>query len=763
MSDRIKLAVLGGSALATPLLIESLAAAHPAHAYLVALIGRDEERLRLVAAVAADMLSRHPEADFSIETHLQPETGLEGANFVLNQVRVGGLQGRAFDETFPRQFGIPGEETVGPGGFSNALRGIPVVLGFCRLIEQHAPDALLLNLTNPSSMIQYAIRRFTSVNVIGTCDSPVSLMEMVAAALQAPVGQLQFEMGGMHHFGWISGVRYQGQDRMPEIMQKLEALPKIGSDPEIVRAIGALPSTYLKYYFHPDRQLAATEGRTIRAHQLMALADQMLEDFRRWQPGAPPETLTRRGAVWYDKIVAPTLLALAEATSTELVLSSDNGQTLPFLPPQAIIEAPFALAGGKLGMARSASLPQDVQGMLAGNCAYEMLAAQAIAEKDYSLALRALTANLLVSNFNQARGILDLIWPQQEKAQIRVEIPKPAVAGEALKIPGLHYGDDLLERYDPPENDYAIITMEEPWELAVPRLGRPAAAVAFMRQLDWYRLEALERALPPVSAILAIGGGTPTDAAKYVAWKRHLPVDIFPSITSVDASVTKSIAARAGGHVTYIGHIVPRQVYVDFRLIRAAPARLNRSGVGDLICGHTALWDWKLAHQHTGEAYDPASVDTMQQWLDRIPAKAEAIRQVTDEGIRFIMEAFADVSIICRRFGSSRPQEASDHTFAYNAEYQTGKAFLHGELVALGTYVMACLQDNQAGRLPELYRSIGLLWQPSDIGLTRPEFEQTLRSLNWYQQNFGRRYSVLNERQVDEAFIQSILARLTFV
>jgi 6-phospho-beta-glucosidase len=763
MSDRLKLAVLGGSALATPLLVDRIAAAHPAHSYLVALIGRDKERLRLVAAVADDMLSRHPQADISIETHLQPEAGLEGADYVLNQIRVGGLQGRAFDETFPRQFGIPGEETVGPGGFSNALRGIPVVLEYCRLIEKHAPGALLLNLTNPSSIIQYAIRRYTSLNVIGTCDSPVSLMEMVAGALGVPVKQLQFEMGGMHHFGWISAVRHEGNDRLPEIMENLDTLPKLGSDPEIVRAIGALPSTYLKYYFHPDRQLAATEGRPIRAHQLMLLADQMLEDFGHWQPGAPPATLARRGAVWYDKIVAPTLLALSEKTSTELLLSSDNGQTLPFLPSQAIIEAPFAIADGKLGKARAASLPQDVQGMLAGNCAYEMLAAQAIAEGDYSLALRALTANLLVSNFNQARGILDLIWPQHEKSQLRVEIPKSVVAPEALKVPGLHYGDDLLEHYDPPEDDFAVITMEEPWDLAGQRLGRAAAAVAFMRELDWYRLEALERSLPTVSAVLAIGGGTPTDAAKYVAWKRHLPVDVFPSITSVDASVTKSIAARAGGHVTYIGYIVPRQVYVDFRLIRGAPPRLNRSGVGDLISGHTALWDWKLAHHHTGEAYDRASVEAMQQWLDRIPSKADAIRQVTDEGIRFIMEAFADVSIICRRFGSSRPQEASDHTFAYNAEYQTGKAFLHGELVALGTYVMASLQDNQAERLPDLYQSIGLLWQPLDIGLTRLEFEKTLRSLNWYQENFGRRYSVLDERRIDESFIQSMVNRLHFV
>jgi glycerol dehydrogenase-like iron-containing ADH family enzyme len=152
----------------------------------------------------------------------------------------------------------------------------------------------------------------------------------------------------------------------------------------------------------------------------------------------------------------------------------------------------------------------------------------------------------------------------------------------------------------------------------------------------------------------------------------------------------------------------------------------------------------------------------MKAWLEKIEEQAGDIEAVNDNGIRLIMNAFEDISIICRKFGSSRPQEASDHTFAYNAEFQTGKKFLHGELVALGAYVLATLQNNDPEYLRDIYSRTGILWQPRDIGLTRAEFANVLGTLNWYQKNFGRRYSILDEVHIDSAFIEMIQAKLDF-
>jgi glycerol dehydrogenase-like iron-containing ADH family enzyme len=575
-----------------------------------------------------------------------------------------------------------------------------------------------------------------------------------------PRAELTFDLTGMHHFTWIVGVRQGERDRLPEVLARAEELPKLGVDPELVRVMGAIPSPYFRYYAHPDRILAMTEGRTTRAQELMAVQDRMLEAFRRWSPGESLPELAQRGAGWYDMIVLPTLVALAGKQSTELVLSVDNGGALPWLPAGAIVEAPVAIRDGVVGTPRMADLPEDVRALVARNAAYEMLAVEAIVEQDRDKALRALMANILVRDFNQARGILDAVWPDKRPSATRVQA-RPEAPGQ-LKLPTLHYGDRLLESLSIPEADFALITMEEPWELARDRLAARPRAIAFVRELDWYQLEALERSLPEVSAILGLGGGTPTDAAKYVAWRRHLPVDVIPSITSVDAAVTKSVAARSGGHVTYIGHIVPRDVFVDTTLVAAAPPRLNRSGVGDILCAHTALWDWKLANDHRGERYDPDAVAAMHDWLARVLAGAADIHAVTPAGIRLVMEAFEDISVICRRFGSSRPQEASDHTFAYNAEFQTKRSFLHGELVGLGTFVMASLQENDPEWLLDAYEKTGLLWQPRDVGLTREEFVKVLRTLSGYQKNFGRRYSILDEKPISDIFIEAVASRLVF-
>ena len=464
--SRYKVVVLGGSALATPKIFEAFGQQSILHAYDFVLVGRDTERLDLVKNISVDVIKLLGNVDITVKTSTDIEEALTGADYCINQIRVGGLEGRAIDETFPRKFGIPGEETVGPGGFNNSMRGIPVVLDICRKIEKVAPNAVLLNLTNPSSIVQYAVRKYTRVNIIGTCDSPVSLMDTVAKLLDVPSSDLEFEIGGMHHFGWIAGVKHNGVDRLEEIIQRAEEMPKLGTDPEALHMLGVLPSFYMKYYLHPDRILAATEGRPIRAEQLKRLSDDMLEDFRNRKPGAIPEMLAQRGAVWYDKIVVPTLVALIEKQTTELVLSVDNNGTFPWLPDSAIIEAAVPIVDGQLQKPRTLNLPEDVKTLMAQNCAYEMLAAEAIVEKDPQKALRALMANLLVSTFNQAKGILNEIWPEEEKYQFDI-----AVSGqnEAFVKPVLFFGDHLIEEFEIQEDNFAVITMKEPWNVVSQR------------------------------------------------------------------------------------------------------------------------------------------------------------------------------------------------------------------------------------------------------------------------------------------------------
>ncbi|MBI3176128.1 MAG: hypothetical protein HYZ25_20590 [Chloroflexi bacterium] len=408
---RIKVVVLGGSSLSTPLLAEAIARCSPHAGYEIVLVGRNTERLKLVQSVSQEVI-HGSKAYIQVSVTTDFERALEGAAYCVNQIRPGGLEGRLFDETFPHRFGIPGEETLGPGGFSNACRSLPVVLNFCHIMERSSPNIILLNLTNPCSLLQYAIRTYTNVNIIGLCELPVVMMEGVAGLLGIPRTELDFRLGGMNHHSWITAVHQAGRDRLPEVLAQVERLPKLHVDPELVRALGAIPSPFIRYYFHPDRILKETSGRPARAQELIELGASMLEDFQRWKPGtgSAPSTLRTRGAIWYEKIVAPLLVTLAEKRDGIFPLNIENHGALTGLPEKAVIETLVEVRNGILQPPNPLHFSTDIQVMLESHCAFEMLTAQAVVEHDRNKALRALLSDKLVTSFDQARQIVDEIF-----------------------------------------------------------------------------------------------------------------------------------------------------------------------------------------------------------------------------------------------------------------------------------------------------------------------------------------------------------------
>jgi len=726
----------------------------------VVLVGRTASKLELVG-VLCHKLAEAGNVDLRISYTTDFKAALDGADYILNQIRVGGLQARAFDESFPRELGLPGEETVGPGGFSNALRTIPVILKYCRLAEKVAPNALILNLTNPSSYVQYAIRRYTPMSVLGICDTPVSLTRMIAQALELPYSELEFDYVGMHHAGWVTGVRHLGQDVTPQVLDRAERLTKLGVDPQLIRAIGAVPLHYFKYYFHPEHMLAKSVGRTTRAEELVTIQARMAELYAQPDAHERPDIYAKRGANWYKLIVVPVLLSLVRDSRQVFIVNVDNGCTIPWLPAEGIVELPCIVGASGAHPLTVGPAPLDVMAFSQCNCAYEMLAVQAIVEQSYDLALRALLLNPMIRDVEQARAVLEKVWPAAPKPHVVIE-RRPAPEEKPLPFPGLVYGEGLLEKMPLAGLSYAAVTMEEPWQLAVDRMPEPAEVVLFVQDMDWETVEAAERAIPQVQRIVGIGGGSALDMAKYVASKRNQPCYLVPSITSVDACVTKSVAARERGNVCYIGFVIPEQVYVDYGLIRQGPPRLNRAGAGDIICAHTALWDWALARERRDEPYDGDTAVEMRRWLRELADSVADICEVTDKGIHFTIEAFAEISKLCRRFGSSRPQEASEHIFAYNVEYITRRHFIHGELVALGTLLMAALQENEPDWVQQVLDDLGILYQPADLGLTRQELEEALRTLLNYARATKRRYSVINVRPIEEAFIKQVSAHLRF-
>jgi glycerol-1-phosphate dehydrogenase [NAD(P)+] len=328
--------------------------------------------------------------------------------------------------------------------------------------------------------------------------------------------------------------------------------------------------------------------------------------------------------------------------------------------------------------------------------------------------------------------------------------------------PRLEFGRGLLAEAGLDWDDAVLLTMPDPWEVARPMLSRPPAHVHFVASMDREVIERVESELPPAGTVVGLGGGMVLDMAKYVAWRRGIEPVLVPSIASVDACVTNTIAVRDGGRVRYVGFVVPQVVLADFDLIQSAPPHLNRAGIGDILSIHTALWDWQAAAGRGLISYDGDVARRTVALVDQLEARAEEVHAVAEDALRWLIEAYAAENALCLQVGHARPEEGSEHFFAYNVEHRTGRGYVHGELVGLGILAMARLQENEPARVERILRAAGVRFQPCDLGLSPADVEAALLTLPAYVKSEGLPYSVIDERPPDTATVTEICRDLLF-
>ena len=381
----------------------------------VVLLGRSAHKLERVRAIC-EQIVRGAYPPIHVEACTDWSAGLEGADYILNQIRVGGLEARAHDEIFPQKLGILGEETIGPGGFANALRTIPTVLEAFNLIYKVAPNAIILNLTNPAGMIQHAVMRYTNIHIISLCDSPITLGNEVSRLMKVPRTELEIDYLGMNHLGWIIGLRCADQDLMDHALDQIDQLSSLGVDSRYIRTTRAIPIHYVRYYLHPERILKLQEGKIPRARQLQALEKELLADYEQSlerNEGDPSTKVARRGAVWHSAIVVPVLDAMINDRSSTLVVNVANKQKISWLSPETVIEVPSKInrKGAHPRRVNSHKLSEDLRALLFTQAAYESLAVSAIVERNRERALQALVAHPLVRTIELAERVLEAVWP----------------------------------------------------------------------------------------------------------------------------------------------------------------------------------------------------------------------------------------------------------------------------------------------------------------------------------------------------------------
>jgi len=312
---------------------------------------------------------------------------------------------------------------------------------------------------------------------------------------------------------------------------------------------------------------------------------------------------------------------------------------------------------------------------------------------------------------------------------------------------------------------YLVVTMEDLWDKFAGYFDKNLAGVYFVRTLEYDQLvQELDR-LPRAGCVIGLGGGQALDVAKFFVWNTRLPLFQVPTTMTVNAAFGHRSAVRFESKVRYIGWAVPEAVYVDFDVIKGAPPALNRSGVGDIFCYHTALFDWKLAHQRGKTEpkwpYDPRLAAASQAVLDSVLARLDDIHDVTEEGIRTLMNANRWGGAAFHNAGwNPRHIEGVDHFLFYTLEYLTHKPFIHGQPVCLGVYMGSALQENRAEEMLAAIHRVGVDIRPEAMGVAWEDVAEAMRRLRWYVEQAGLWYTIANEKPITEEFIAQMRERI---
>ena len=294
---------------------------------------------------------------------------------------------------------------------------------------------------------------------------------------------------------------------------------------------------------------------------------------------------------------------------------------------------------------------------------------------------------------------------------------------------------DTLNTFD----RYLIAVNDPPWSSIADRVPTPVTVVP-AHDMEVAKLERdVERTADDgAEVIVGFGGGTALDTAKFLAWKRGLPLVQIPTITSVDAGFTDAIGVRSDGRVRYVGTIVPEEVVLDIDLIRSAPARLNRAGIGDVLSCHTGLHDWRAAVAvGEGVAWNDAAADLGEALLAELDSVIVDIRECTPDGIRWLADCYRRIGAACAALGHSRFEEGSEHFWSYAYEHATGVHHVHGELISFAVVAVAHVQDNDPEFAHGVVARAGVRANPDDLGITRSEFVDNLVGLRAYSHHEG--------------------------
>lgn len=440
----MKIGVIGGAGVRTVIFINGLLKRYKKlNIDEVVLYDTNHEKLSVIGKLCRHVVSREGK-DLVVREVYDAVEAIKGMDYIVTTLRVGGDHSRVVDESVALKNGVIGQETTGVGGFSMAVRTIPVLMEYCELIEKHAPNAWIFNFTNPSGLVTQALHSAGHHRIIGICDAPSSMKYRMAQNLGVTEEELYVEFFGLNHLSWIKSVQVNGEEIMPKLIADDAFLSSIQEleifDRDAIRKTGMLPNEYLYYYYHRERALAninrsdMTRGQTIEKVNI-----QMMEELKGMDIDADPEEalqiflyymqlrensymsiesgsanrpMLEKGSLpvpegmGYAGVMLDCIEGMQSEQGRTLVLSVLNQGCIPFLTDEDVVEVTCNVSKNGIEPVKQETIPEMCELYIRLIKRYERLTVEAVREHSEDKAVEALMIHPLINSYSLAKKLI---------------------------------------------------------------------------------------------------------------------------------------------------------------------------------------------------------------------------------------------------------------------------------------------------------------------------------------------------------------------
>lgn len=404
MKKGLKIAIIGSGSTYTPEIIEGFINKRDSlpvrELYLMDI---DDRKLNIVGSLCQRMVA-FAKLDCKVILTKDLDEALKGADFVMAQIRVGKLPARVLDEKIPLKYNLIGQETNGIGGFFKGLRTIPVILGITKKMEELCPNAWLINFSNPSGMIAEAVLNNTKIKMLGLCNVPINMIDSVKRRLG--LAEAEVEYVGLNHLTWITSIVANGKDYLQTAIQEginsdaMKNIPASGFTPELIKTVGAIPSSYLEYYYYKDHKLEnAKNVEKCRGEVCMEIEEQLLEIYANSEVHTKPELLSKRGGSRYSEVAINLVDSIYNDRGDIQVVNCLNQGAIDFMGYNDVVEIGARIDKDGAHPVKAKFKNDHIKEYMLMMKAYEKHAVQAAINGDIDEAVRALLINPLVGDY----------------------------------------------------------------------------------------------------------------------------------------------------------------------------------------------------------------------------------------------------------------------------------------------------------------------------------------------------------------------------